>query len=89
MANKGFSGREHLVISALAFFNGLVIYPYYRRVHREFFSINAKPTHFAFFDIEVDGVDQGRVDFELFGTESPKSVNNFLGLCSGEWNSLY
>jgi cyclophilin family peptidyl-prolyl cis-trans isomerase len=37
-------------------------------------------------DIEVDGLDVGRLDFELFGKESPKTVNNFLGFCSGDFN---
>mmetsp|Transcript_12925 Transcript_12925/g.21875 ORF Transcript_12925/g.21875 Transcript_12925/m.21875 type:complete len:122 (-) Transcript_12925:410-775(-) len=42
------------------------------------------PTHYCFFDIEIDGKEAGRLDFELFGKEAPKTVNNFLGLCSGE-----
>jgi len=37
-------------------------------------------------DIEIDGKDCGRLDFELFGEEAPKSVNNFLAFCSGEFN---
>jgi len=37
-------------------------------------------------DFELDGRDIGRVDFELFGTSSPKSVNNFLGFITGDFN---
>lgn len=37
-------------------------------------------------DLEVDGKDIGRLDFELFGQSSPKTVNNFLGFVSGDWN---
>ena len=40
----------------------------------------------VFFDIEVDGKDIGRLDFELFGKEAPRSVNNFLGFCTGDFN---
>ena len=43
----------------------------------------------AFFDIEVDGKDVGRLDFELFGKEAPKTVNNFLAFCSGDYNPYY
>ena len=44
------------------------------------------PTHYAYFDIQVDGRDVGRLDFELFGKEAPKTVNNFLAFCSGDFN---
>lgn len=37
-------------------------------------------------DLEVDGKDIGRLDFELFGNSAPKSVNNFLGFISGDFN---
>jgi cyclophilin family peptidyl-prolyl cis-trans isomerase len=40
----------------------------------------------CFFDIEIDGKTSGRMDFELFGEKAPKTVNNFLALCSGEFN---
>ena len=40
----------------------------------------------AYFDIEIDGKDVGRLDFELFGKESPKTVNNFLAFCTGDFN---
>jgi cyclophilin family peptidyl-prolyl cis-trans isomerase len=42
----------------------------------------------AYFDIEIDGKDVGRLDFELFGNEAPKTVNNFLGLCSGDFDQI-
>jgi cyclophilin family peptidyl-prolyl cis-trans isomerase len=37
-------------------------------------------------DLDLDGKDIGRLDFELFGKSSPKSVNNFLGFVSGDFN---
>ena len=37
-------------------------------------------------DLEIDGRDLGRVDFELFGNAAPKSVNNFLGFVTGEFD---
>ena len=36
--------------------------------------------------MEVDGKDIGRLDFELFGKEAPKTVNNFLAFCTGDFN---
>ena len=39
----------------------------------------------AYFDIQLDGKDIGRLDFELFGKEAPKTVNNFLAFCSGDY----
>ena len=43
----------------------------------------------CFFDIEIDGQEAGRIDFELFGEQAPKTVNNFLALCSGEFKKYY
>ena len=37
-------------------------------------------------DIDVDGKDIGRLDFELFGASSPKSVNNFIGFLTGDFD---
>lgn len=37
-------------------------------------------------DLDIDGKDIGRLDFELFGKSAPKSVNNFLGFVSGDFN---
>ena len=39
-----------------------------------------------YFDLALDGKDIGRLDFELFGNEAPKSVNNFLGFITGDFN---
>ena len=39
--------------------------------------------------MEVDGQYAGRLDFELFGERAPKTVNNFLALCSGEFNQQF
>lgn len=37
-------------------------------------------------DLEVEGKDIGRVDFELFGNSAPKTVNNFLGFVTGDFS---
>jgi cyclophilin family peptidyl-prolyl cis-trans isomerase len=37
-------------------------------------------------DFELEGRDLGRVDFELFGNRAPKTVNNFLGFVSGDFD---
>ena len=37
--------------------------------------------------MEIDGVDAGRLNFELFGDAAPKTVNNFLAFCSGDYSS--
>jgi len=36
--------------------------------------------------VEIDGRDAGRLNFELFGEEAPKTVNNFLAFCSGDFS---
>ena len=36
--------------------------------------------------MEIDGKDAGRMNFELFGKDAPKTVNNFLAFCSGEYS---
>merc|ERR1712150_96744 len=38
----------------------------------------------VFFDIEIGGVAAGRIEFELFGTLAPKTVENFRALATGE-----
>ena len=40
-------------------------------------------------DLEIEGKDIGRIDFELFGKSSPKSVNNFLGFISGDYSPYF
>ncbi len=42
------------------------------------------PESRCFFDVSVDGVKIGRVVFQLFGEETPKTCANFLALCTGE-----
>ena len=37
-------------------------------------------------DLSIDGKDIGRLDFELFGQSSPKTVNTFLGFVSGDYD---
>jgi len=44
----------------------------------------AKITHKVFFEVEHDGVPLGRIEFGLFGKTTPKTVENFRALCTGE-----
>ena len=55
-------------------------------MHKRFYRFYCPATHYAFLDIEIDGKFAGRLDFELFGDKAPKTVNNFLGLATGEMN---
>ena len=43
----------------------------------------ATVTDRVFFDIAIDGVDKGRVEFGLFGDDVPLTVKNFVSLCEG------
>jgi peptidylprolyl isomerase len=60
-----------------------------RRVYRQYYLMRPKPTHYCYMDLEIDGINAGRLDFELFGEKAPKTVNNFLALCSGEMNRSF
>lgn len=41
----------------------------------------------VFFDIQVEGKDLGRITFELYKDIVPNTVENFRGLCTGEYQS--
>ena len=37
--------------------------------------------------MEIDGKDAGRMNFELFGEAAPRTVNNFLAFCTGDFSN--
>ena len=38
----------------------------------------------VFFEISIGGRDVGRIEFELFASETPRTAENFRSLCTGE-----
>ncbi|KAL1407579.1 peptidyl-prolyl cis-trans isomerase cpr6 [Vanrija albida] len=42
------------------------------------------PNTVAYFDITIDGEPAGRIEFELFDSIAPKTVDNFKHLCIGD-----
>jgi cyclophilin family peptidyl-prolyl cis-trans isomerase len=81
------AAKEQSIILAVALFNGFFVYPYIKKAYRSYYTLRATPTHYAFMDIELDGKEAGRLNFELFGKDAPKTVNNFLAFCSGEYSN--
>eukprot|EP00593_Proboscia_inermis_P008786 CAMPEP_0171316552 /NCGR_PEP_ID=MMETSP0816-20121228/73851_1 /TAXON_ID=420281 /ORGANISM="Proboscia inermis, Strain CCAP1064/1" /LENGTH=265 /DNA_ID=CAMNT_0011808721 /DNA_START=141 /DNA_END=938 /DNA_ORIENTATION=+ len=48
---------------------------------------SADITQRAFFDIQINGVDAGRITIGLYGSVVPKTVENFSTLCKGSIRS--
>lgn len=46
--------------------------------------VEAKVTKKVFFDITIDGKEEGRIVIGLFGEVVPKTVKNFYELCTHE-----
>lgn len=46
--------------------------------------ITALVTEKVYFDVEIEGELAGRVEIGLFGSTSPKTVTNFVGLANHE-----
>ncbi len=38
----------------------------------------------VFFDVQINGKDEGRITFELYADVVPKTAENFRALCTGE-----
>lgn len=49
--------------------------------------LTAEVTSTVFFDLSIDGVTAGRITIALYGKVVPKTVENFRGLCTGEYGS--
>jgi len=39
--------KEQAAIIAVAFFNGIFVYPYIKRAYRHFYTVQANPTHYV------------------------------------------
>jgi len=50
-------------------------------------ALASKPeiTNVVYFDLAIENKDVGRVIFGLYGKDAPKTVQNFRGLCTGEY----
>jgi len=53
-------------------------------VEKENLPADLSVTHKCYFDMDIDGKDAGRIVFGLYGNTTPKTVENFRMLCTGE-----
>lgn len=88
MANFHF--QTQFGVLGIAALNIVYVLPKMKSYYRSFNTLGLSQTegatHYVYMDIEVDGKDRGRLDFELFGKKAPSTVNNFLAFCVGDFN---
>lgn len=65
-----------------AIFGKIFSQNYYEKVDICEYSEEHNPK--VFFEVQVEGEEKQRIEFELFRNLVPKTVENFLKLCSGE-----
>ena len=54
-----------------------------QRTSRRFFPAMSATTR-CFFDVSIGGQSAGRITFDLYDKTTPKTVENFRALCTGE-----